>query len=384
MTIRKENDNTTFKDVITAQRSGDILEQFQYNINTYTLETTVNNGGTVTQSEGMCVLSTGTNADGDAMIQSKKPIRYRPGYEGYAYFTVLFENPAHPNTIQYAGPFNNDDGYFFGYRNEDLVVGRRNSGVDTVVTQDNWNGRTRTGTLGKELKNLDLTKLNIIRITWGWLGTAPIRFEISGSDGEWMTLHTMNASGTLTKPTILNPVLPICIDVDKTGGDSTDVVVKSASWSGGVIGIDTHQADRYFTGSVGGTYSTEAVMINFRNVSTFQSISNKVKAEGVKLSMSADGTKPARIKIYKNLTITSPTWTPVDSTNSIMETDTVGTVTPSDANLLFEYDLAKDDSLLDDISNLDFFIFPGETVTITGQSGASSDLRFTARWRELF
>lgn len=370
--------NTIFGEQINIIPHADIEEQFHYNINTRTLTTTVANGGTATVENDMLKLTTSTATNGSSKVETKRPIRYRPGKEAFAYFTAMWDNEGVAGCKQRIGIFNGTDGFYVGFNGTDFVVGYSTAGSDTEVTQANMSGDNTY------IDELDFTKLNIFRISYGWLGTAPATFEFLGSDHHWHELHVIEFQNTLTRPSVDNPSLPLCAHVTKTSG-ATDVVMRSASWLGGVHGEDHSPGDRYDTGVVAATgISTEAVLINFHNVTTFQSKTNRVEVEGVRLSMSSEGNKPAIVKIYKNLTITSPSWTDIDATNSVLQTDTAGTVTPSNANLLFEYNLARSDSIIDDIRDMDMIIEPGETVTITGQSSVSTDLTFSARWREHF
>ena len=367
--------NTTFGDKITVDRHADIEEQFHYNINTKTLTSTEVSSGTVSQENDMLKISTGAGTTGSAKIASKEVIRYRPGFEGYALFTALWENEGVATSVQHIGPVTDNDGYYIGYTNTNFVVGRRLGGTDTEVVEANFNGG--------DISGMDKTKLNIFRITWGWLGTATITFEWKSQTG-WVIMHQMLLENSLTRPHVNNPMLPIQAEVTKTSGNTT-IIMRSGSWNGGIMGDDTGVGDRFFTGTISATgVSTEASLIHFQNVSSFQSKTNRVVAEGVKLSMASDGTKTGKIKIYKNLSISGASWSNVDATNSIMQTSTAGTVTPDDANLLMEYNLARTGDIVDDIRDLDFKIRPGETVTITGQSAANMDFDFTARWREYF
>lgn len=375
--------NTVWGDKITTERHADIEEQFQYNINTKTLTTTLVGSATATQANSMAKLTTGTTTTGSAMLESVNVIRYRPSYEAWAYFTVIFENGGVADSTQHIGPFTTDDGYYVGYggtgaTGTEFVVGMKFDGTQTNQVEVNWNGDVYFQA------NYDPTKLNIFRISYGWLGTAPISFEYFGEDGAWHVIHTMNHTNTLIQPTTSNPQLPICLDITKTAG-ATDIVAYTASWGGGINGTDDGAGDRYFTGSVAATnVSTEQVLINFQNVSTFQSKTNRVSVEAVLLGMSTEGNKPAIIKIYKNLAITSPTWANVDATNSVMQTDTAGTVTPADSNLLFAFPLARSDSLELGVSGKDFVLYPSETATVTGTSSVNNDITFTARWKERF
>jgi hypothetical protein len=373
--------NSIFGDQIVVQRVPDIQEQFHYNVNTKTLDTTtVGAGAAAIQEDSMLHVNTGTTTTGEVMVATKHSIHYHPGYEGWALFTALWNDGGIAGAVQYIGPFSSDDGYFIGYDGTDFVVGRRKETVDTKILSSAFNGDPTF------IGEFDNTKLNIFRISYGWLGTATISFEWKSPDG-WKVIHQMKQENQDTEPNTSNPQLPICIHVKKSSG-ATNISMHSGSWGGGVsgpIGEDQHVGDRYFTGVASkAAVSTEAVIVNFQNVSSFQSKTNRVVAEGVRLGTAVDGTKSAIIKIYKNLTITSPTWADVDATNSIMQTDTVGTVTPSDANLLWAYPLSKAGSVLDDIRNIDFEILPGETLTVTAQSAAATDVEFSARWRERF
>jgi hypothetical protein len=74
----------------------------------------------------------------------------------------------------------------------------------------------------------------------------------------------------------------------------------------------------------------------------------------------------------------------VDATNSVMQIDTAGTVTPSDSALEFSFPMAKNQAKEIDVSTFEIFLLPGETSTITGQGASSTDFRFTARWAEEF
>jgi len=376
--VGRQQLNTIFGEGIVVEPHADIEEQFHYNVNTRTLTTTTANGGTATVENDMLKLTTSTATNGSSKVETKRPIRYRPGKEAYAMFTAQWDNGGVTGCKQRIGIFDGTDGYYVGFNGTDFVVGYVQEGVETEVTRANFNGDA------EYISFIDTSKLNIFRISYGWLGTAPCTFEFLSTDHEWHVLHVIDFQNTLTRPSVTNPALPLCVHATKTSG-ATDVVVRTASWIGGVHGEASSTSDRYDTGTISATaISTETVLINFQNVTTFQGKSNRVEVEGVRVSMATDGTKTGKIKIYRNLTITSPTWANIDATNSVLQTDTVGTVTPSDANLLFEYNLARQDSIVDDISDMDMIIEPGETVTITGQSASNMDFDFTARWREHF
>lgn len=170
--------NTSFGERKVASFTPMILVQFQYNISTEDVVTTVDNGGTVTQDDSMVIISSSSATDGQASVQSKDVVRYRPGYEAEAKFTVMFPNGGVAGATQYIGLFDSNDGYFLGFDGTDFVVGIRKDGSDTKVIQSSFNINNLS-----ELPLRDFTKLNVFRISFGWLGTSPIIFEILAKDG---------------------------------------------------------------------------------------------------------------------------------------------------------------------------------------------------------
>lgn len=371
-----QNNQTTtiFGEQIVTVQHASLLESFQYHINTKTIMTTVTNGGTVTQSDSMAVLSSSTATNGSARIETKKRLRYRPGSEGYAIFTTLFENGGVAGATQFAGIFDNTDGYFLGFNGTDFCVGRRKDSVNYLTTDVNQDF----------LAKYDPTKLNIFVIKYAWLGTTPITFYWLDNSGKWIQIKRLDIANTLTAPSISNPQLPMAVEVIKTSGAS-DIVIKTGSWNCGTSqeNPDIGNSDFSWRASATGV-TTENVLVNFRNKTTFQGVTNKVRITLLYMSGSSDGTKPASIKVYKNLAIGgTPSWSSRDS-NSIMEIDTAGTVTPNINALEFSLELGKTDSIAIELFKLDIHIDPTETLTVTGESANASDLVFFLRWHEQF
>ena len=371
--------NSTFGEIIQSPRYSRIIEEFQYNINTLTLTSTETNNGTVTQGDSMAILTSSTTSNGRARLESKRKLRYRPGHEGYAFFTCIWSNGGVANSTQYAGLFDSTDGFFIGYNGTNFVVGRRKDSSDTTVTQANFNG-------DHSFNSIVTSNLNIFMITYGWLGTAPINFWWMNERGEWILIHRMELPNTLTGPSVTNPVLPMAFDVTKTSG-SESIVMKTASWHAGIIESPSVETvgDRYFSANASGSsISSETVLLNLRNQTTFQSKTNKVEIIIEFFEASSEGTKPAIIEIYKNISIGgTPVWGDVDATNSVIQTDTAGTITPDTTKRLFSIHLAKSDSHA--VQGLpSFYLLPGDTLTVTGQSASNTDLNFYVLWREEF
>ena len=373
----RQNFNTVFGDVITANRHADVEEQFQYNISDKTLTTTTVGNGASSQENAMMKISTGTTTTGSCVVESKRVIRYRPGFEAWAYFTALWDNGGVAGSKQYIGASTDGDGYFVGYDGTDFVVGRRYATTDTTVTSSSWNGD------GYFATNFDNTKLNIFRISYGWLGIAQITFEYAGQDGKWHVIHQMRIPNTLTQPSSANPQLPIRIEATKTAG-ATDIVMHTDSWAGGINGDDVNAGDRYFLGHNDATVTTQKLVLNIENQSTFQSKTNRVVMELQMLDLATDGNKTVEWVIYKNLSIATPSWSNVDANNSVARTDIAGTPTFVTANQEFRIGSSKVDSQIIDLRGLGLFLYPGETLTVSAQSATSNIVHCAVRWAEKF
>ena len=372
--------NTTFGDKVVVERVDNILVGFNYNISTEDVKTAVVDTGSVAAVDSMAVLSSGTGTTGKITLESVDVVRYIPGREVFAYFTAMFPNGGVSDSTQHIGPFTSQDGFFLGYTNNDLIVGHKRDSVRTEVISSAWNGNPRV------LTEIDFAKLNIFRITYGWLGTAPVSFEVITPNGEWLVMHQLQFPSTRTQTSVLNPTLPICSDIEKTAG-TEDIIMKTGSWGAGSQGNLSTKQERTKTvsNSVLGV-TTEALIINVRNQSTFQGINNRVVARPFILSVTTDGPKPVTLRIYKNLTIATPTWVDVDAVNSVLQTDILGTPTYDVTKLSDALQLGRIDS---QILNIDkegaVLVRPGDDVTISAESsGAGSDVTLAIRYQELF
>lgn len=379
----RDSQNTVFGEHIVANRRPKINVKFNYNVATYDTVTTVANNGTVTHSGDVAVISSSTTTNGSAILESKEVVQYITGQEGYAFFTAAFLNGGVADSIQHCGLFDTDDGYYLGFDGTDAIIGEKKATVQSNTKQNNWNLDHLDGT-GPSGLTVDFTKMNVFKISYGWLGVAPITWEIMGPDGTLHAFHKTDHTGTLAGTHSENPTFPVSMRITKTDG-ATDIIIHSASWAGGTVGLPVPLALRYFSDTESATgVSTEQVLLNLQNVSTFQSKTNRVITEPVRVGLSTDGTKNALIKMYVNIPITAPSWANIDSVNSVTQKDVVGTITPDDAYLVWEYPMAKVDSLIDSFQELQSHLHPGDTLTITGQSASNTDIELAIRWTEAF
>ena len=107
-----------FGDQIVANLSQEIALMFNYGVDSDVLNTLTQNSASVSASNSRMLISTGTTANSLAVVKSKDYLRYRPGYGGLVRFT-LGVTTGITGTEQTAGVGNEEDGFFFSYRDHD-------------------------------------------------------------------------------------------------------------------------------------------------------------------------------------------------------------------------------------------------------------------------
>lgn len=198
---------------------------------------TKSNGGDATHAAGQASFSTGTATNGGIKAVSNLSSAYRPQAESYAAFTAIFTAGV-ADAYQRIGIYDSSNGFFLGFEGTSFGVTLRKGGVDTTTARASFNIDTLTGAAGSKFTRagvaeaLDPTKDNLYRIRYGWLGAAPIVFEVFSPDGEWIAFHVIKHPNTVDATSVDNPNLPITLDAQKTAG-STNVVMKTACWAAG-------------------------------------------------------------------------------------------------------------------------------------------------------
>lgn len=379
--------NTIFGDNITAERVSSINVQFQYNLSTYDVKTAVVDTGTATQSNHQAVVSTGTGVSASATIESIDAVRYLPGHEGYAHFTTEFSTPA-TGSKQLIGIIDEDDGFALGYIDTTFCVLRRKDGIDYVVNQSDFNLNKLDGS-GKEWTAVDFTKGNVWRITYGWLGYASINFEVMEKDGSWTTFHRIEYPNNNNGTNIGNPVLPIKMQVIKTGGTLTaDITLKTGSWNAGTVGSVAGCCNRYFafTNLITITaINTLSNIFTIKNMTAFQTFDNKIRTRFLMINCASESKKIGTMRMIRNATLVgvTATYTYIDSGNSTIQYTTAA-ATISGGTTMMAMTLAADDSQTVDVSNGNLIVYPGDTITFAASLQELVATSMSVRWQEEF
>ena len=371
----RQSINGIFGDLIASPRESDILVQFVYNIATDDVTTATSGTGGASVASATATLTTGAST-GAASLTSVDTVRYQPGFDGYCYFTAAFSG-SDAGSVARIGLFDADDGMFIEHSGGVAYAVRRAGAADVKI---------ELTPLPFKAADLDWTKINIFRIGYGWLGVAPISFEVySGLVDGWVVLHTFEVLNKQTTPSINQPALPITASVSRASGSGA-VTLKTCSWSAGRVGrAGVLSSDRSFgeANSKAGV-TTEVAILSVKNATTFQGKTNRVVIEVDLLSLSTDGAKNATFYVKKGVTLGgSPNFVDVDAVNAVASVDKSGT-TVTGGTLVLPIQLAKVESKFLQVQDLRLRIRPGETLTISGTSANANDLAAAIRWRGLF
>lgn len=195
-------------------------------------------GGDASNSGGQALFTTGTNTNSGIKAVTNTSVTYRPHAETFVAFTAIFTTGI-ASSYQRIGLYDTNNGFFIGYEGTSFGVTKRSGGTDTTTAQASFSEDTLSGQTGSGYTRngtpeaIDLTKDNLFRIRFGWLGAAPIYFEVFSPDGEWIVFHKIKHPNTAAVPTVQNPNLPITLDIQKTGAGATVLAMNTACWAAG-------------------------------------------------------------------------------------------------------------------------------------------------------
>ena len=371
--------NTVFSDSVVGVRYIDVAVQFQYNVYNEDTEIGLINGATLIHDNSMAILSSGINSTAEVHINSIESLRYRPGHEGYTLFTSVWFDGCKVNSEQLAGIFNeNEDGYYVGCINDTFVVGLYKGGTKEFISNDSFNGDLSC--------NYDITKLNIYRISFGWLGIAPIKYEVFCKN-DWRTIHTIDKTNTQTMTTINNPVLPVQFHI-KNFGNTQNISMGTASWNAGIINGGSEKAGRRdfsVQNSKSILANNKTNIITIKSNETFWGKTNRIDSALGYLTFATDGAKSVKFYVIRNANISGGTWSNVDTNNSIMLYNLNATYN-SGSNEIVEhiFALQKVGDLNEIVRDLNIHIHNNETLSIVAFSTANNDIETGIRWEELY
>lgn len=255
-------DRSIFGSAITSIRIAKLIGNFSNGVSSVDATTSTTGGGSVNSANSMAVLTSGTATSATAKLITNQMNTYFPGRESFTKYTAKFTAPTNANSHQRIGLFDTNNGFFIGYNGTSFGISSRTGGSDTFVSRSSWNGDLLNGNPNSKFTRdgvpepIDLTKLNVFRIRFGWLGSASCSFEVLSPDSHWIEFHILKFPNTLSIPSILKPDLPFCIEVTKTSSDATSLSLSCGSFECGTAdnpnayGIEDINGRKYVTTNV--------------------------------------------------------------------------------------------------------------------------------------
>ena len=384
----KQSSNTVFGETVVGKRLDQINIQFQYNISTIDVNTFVSGTGSVSHSQGVASIFTGTGV-GAAKLESKASIRYITGHECVVHFTECFNTPE-VNTTQQHGLFDSFNGTLFGYQGTQFGVSVRKGGVDTFIPQSSFN-RDRMDGSGASGHILNKQAYNIYSISFGWLGIAPIVFSVyTGAEKGWVVAHIHDTVNVATGPHILDPTLPVAMLISRSSGTGANMQMRTSSWRAGIVG-DVPKgslSDRgwvQFVEQKAVSANTLTPVITLRNKPTYSGLPNHIRTRYATVSLSVDGTKSTSWQVLKNPSLTGAVYVDKDANNSVCQYDVSATAVTG-GSLVGGVVMGKTDTTRINLFDGDAIIavLPNETVTLAAKSTGATVVDVFLRWVEEF
>jgi hypothetical protein len=396
---------TLFGEAVTGSHIDDISCQFQYNNseNDATAETT----GTGFTSNANSMARIGVNAGGvgTSVLTSRDSVRYRPGHEEMAQYTARFVG-AGPGVTHFIGIGNGMDRVGFGTKDGAFGAWFWEGTNQNFMPQAQFARDRIDGAKGRNNASgfdIDPTKFNLFMPAFGWLGIAPIMFNMHGGVKlGWLTPHYLDFINQLDEPHLQNPSLPLIAEVVRTSGDG-EAFIETSSWRAGVVAgrEEDNNSNRRFqavrlasTPQTGAGLGTHVMTLSSKEL--FQSKTNHVKSKIDKFVGTNNFNKDVVFETWPTALMVddgtglafSPNLVDNDADNSVLQFDLTSSNVlrlPGEDDRI-DIGLVKADAQRDNPDVKGANIFPGDTVTITlrGVAGGSGTSSLQAEGFELF
>jgi len=353
--------------------------------------------GTINFVNGVIQL-TGFNVPEKAYITGSS-YKYRAGQGIQSLFTGCFFQGAKDaggnfSSKQVIGMGNMDalnninNGLFFGYWDDSLPYHPDNFGIlyvnDTVQTfipRTQWNMDRADGQTSSLFID-DWSKLNVFKSDIQYLGAGNLRMYIEDRNtGNFVQIHEFKLPGTQTlKSSFSEPSFGLVMYQEITTSIplATTDYIGSASYGLFLEGREMLPIDRFSVNSSKTGISGEANILTLRCDAVWigKKCYNSIDVDLISASVS--GTKPAILRIYRNCIINTPTWFGSYQTYINSSYDTTGTFGGLGSGfLLYTFDLSKEGSLIENLSDLHTHLNPDDTLTLTCQSTANTDVNIS-------
>ena len=372
-----------FGEQLVAQQTPVIQLIYSHGLNTEMLMQTNTGSGVSSVTASLLSVATSTTT-GTCLVKSKQTIEYTAGVGVQALFTAIFQTGT-GNTKQHIGLANIQDGFLVGYENEVFGIVYRKNSINTFIPQSTFSHDKLDGT-GSSTMNIDVTKGNLFKIEFQYLGFGDIFFYIKNQiDNSLILFHKISYANQNITPSVLIPYYKLWAYVENTGNPTVAVVLKTASFSASHQGKEIVKGRITNIRNVKTAITTETSLFTIKNRATINSVTNFIPVELKQLSISsALGTTVNTVRLVVNATLGgTPVFTDISTTNSVLQRDTAGTTVTGGTELI-SFNLAKDAALQIDLSEYDLDLEPNDTLTIavstTNSTSFAGSLTVREKW----
>ena len=364
-----------------------------YVINPIISTTTTVSTGSVSSSNGMMWLQTGTSPTGSAQLESKGRARYIPGVGMDMDASVVFTSACVTGNTVEVGYGDTTDGYFFGCSSSTgFGVLWRQNGVDNWVPSSSWNGNASVrATISPAQGNL--YKISLAS------GFGPVRWWIMNPNtGQFIVAHTLQYTNQYTVPSAFNRSYPLHIRILNTGSTANNQVYSAAM---GIKSEGPHLDVVHALHSIGATYAsvpvnansaipnpTSTMIVQIQNKTTFSGKPNRtaIRLTSVSYRVTQTGGSAYDIVFYLILNPTTPSasFQDINTAYSIAAYDETATST-SGGQVLKQWMGESATCGYIDLSTMGIFVQPGDTLACgaVAETNAAS-VRCAINWDEEF
>ncbi len=421
---------SAFGELLSVQPQAIVQLQYPYgNLNPNYVNATGSFSGTVSNTGNFAQLAIPSGGSGAALLRSKDRLHYQPGQGCESLFTAIFTSGI-SGTSQQIGLGNMatgesgvtadttiQDGFFFGYYNGTSVsyTGVTGSASPTgsptgtgilhgdtfgiihtcnsrtyFYPQTSWNQDTMNGA-GPSGLTLDVTKGNVYKIQYQWLGFGLIGFYIENpTTGQITLVHTIEYANQNTITTLLNPSMQLLAKITRAATGSGDLTLKNPSFAGIIEGKPNTNQDVRFaassapittTGSVGYTLATSSNttfyhILSIQNKSLYNGLPNQVEIVPDWISVINVGANNSEcmLTLRLNPTFSSAlTYQDVGTYAVVQYAPTPGSNTPAinagitvtNGSVLATFYTVQNQNVLFSLKDFTFKLAPNDILTLT-------------------
>ena len=252
--------------------------------------------------------------------------------------------------------------------------------TDNHVPQADWN------ITSTPFNDFDPIKLNLYRITFGYLGAGNITYGIyNPNTGRFVQVHRIKWASEYSTPNLGHPDLKVGWTAASLGSSGTNLTVSGGS--GGIFfeGSTPLHGNTHATNNTKESITTtDTNLLTIRNRVVFGDHFNRGDIVILHISVSNEHNKAIIISIIKNAIVAGTlNFNYIDEFNSIALVDTGGT-TISNGTVIDSFTIGANESITVDLISSRILLFPEEEFSIVARTvlGTSTSISTTVTWRD--